>query len=493
MKKYILPYSVAVAAICFSGCSKFLAKDPDSNRAVINTPEQVSQLLVSAYPKASYVTMAEALSDNADDKSQGTDDITNRDCYKFAEVNSSPDNQDSPQMYWAECYKAIAVANQALEVIEESANPEQYSAQKGEALVARAYAHFMLVSFFSKFYDPATATTDVGIPYVDEPEDVVIKKYDRKTVAYVYERIQADIEAGIPLIEDKYYGVPKYHFNRAAANAFAARFFLFKKDYDKVLTYTNAVYPANNLANQLRPWGTDWAAYAYQELWTNFSKASTVSNLLLVETSSLYGRYSYTYRYAYTNAILTQNWTVAAICNNPTWIFQRKIYTVGTGNYLIPKLSEYFVSESINANFGQPYVMVPLFDAEEVLFNRAEANVYKGNYTAALQDLNTYVSKRALNYTASYEVTEARIQAYAPTATLQDAYIKAILDLRRMEYIQQGMRWFDIQRYKMTVTHVVKSTGGNVGETIVMEPGNPRRVLQIPTSASLSGLEPNPR
>lgn len=495
MKFKLLYSSLLLGSVLFTGCKKFLEHDPDSNRAIITNPEQVSQLLISAYPKGAYLTMTEVMSDNADDKTQGTDDITNRQCYQFAVVNSDPNNQDSPEMYWASCYKAIATCNQALKIISEAKDPENYKAQKGEALVARAYAHLMLVTIYAKFYDPATAANDMGIPYVDEPEDIVIKRYDRKTVAYTYERIEKDLLEGLPLIDDKSYEVPKYHFNKAAANAFASRFFLYKKNYDKVLQYANAVFPANNFKDQLRPWNSAWNAFAYQELWTNYSKATTNSNLLLVETSSTFGRYVYNYRYASTNAILNANWAVKAICGNPTWTFQSKIYTVGTGNYLIPKLSEYFVRESVNANFGQPYVMVPLFDAEEVLLNRAEANVYKGNFATVLQDLNTYVSTRAANYNATtHAVTEARIIAYGGAGlTTEQAYIKAILDLRRMEYLQVGMRYFDMQRYKMPVTHVVRTTSGQVTETLVVPADDNRRVIQIPQSAVLSGLPLNPR
>ena len=488
----ILLLSVLVSA---SSCSKFLEKEPDSNRPSITTPEQVSQLLISAYPKASYLTITEAFSDNADDKGQGTDDFTNRDCYKFEEVNASVDNQDSPDQYWSECYKAIATCNQALEIIANAKNPDLFKAQKGEALVARAYAHFMLVSLYSKFYDAATASTDVGIPYVDVPEDIVFKKYDRKTVASVYERIEKDLLDGLPLISDKAYDVPKYHFNTAAAHAFAARFYQYKKDWDKVLTHTNAAFPANNFVTQLRPWNTTWTAFAYQELWNAYTRVSTASNLLLVETSSVFGRYNYTYRYAYTNAILNQVNSVKAIASTSlTWIVQNKLYTVGTNNYLIPKLSEYFVRESVNANFGQPYVMVPLFDAEEVLFNRAEANIYKENYTAVLADFNTYVSTRVQNYNATtHAVTQAKIQAYAgASVAVKDAYIKALLDLRRFEYTFQGMRYFDMQRYKLPVTHQIKNNGV-VTETITVPADDNRRVLQIPRSASLSGLELNPR
>ncbi|MDA3614506.1 RagB/SusD family nutrient uptake outer membrane protein [Polluticaenibacter yanchengensis] len=493
MKKKFQNIILLSLLVSASSCNKFLEKEPDSNRASISTPEQVSQLLISAYPKANYITMVEALSDNAEDKGQGVDDVTNRLCFKFEVVNSSPSNQDSPEMYWSETYKAIAVCNQALQVISKAKNPSEFSAQKGEALVARAYAHFMLVNLYSQSYDAAHAATDLGIPYVTEPENIVFKDYDRKTVAYVYEQIEKDLTEGLPLISDKSYEVPKYHFNHAAANAFASRFYLYKKDWAKAAQYANAAFPADNFATQLRPWNSTWAAFAYAELWNVFSRATTVSNLLLVETSSLYGRYNYSYRYGYTFNVLNTVSSVKSLCGNPTWTVDNKRYTAGTNNYLVPKLTEYFVRESVNANFGQPYVMVPVFDAEEVLFNRAEANAYLGNYSLVLKDLNTYVSKRIQNYNATtHAVTEARVQAYAgATVALKDAYIKAILDLKRLEFTYQGQRYFDMQRYGLSVTHILKESGTETSITVPARDN--RRIIQIPQSATLSGLPLNPR
>lgn len=492
--KFFFQSALLLSVMMLGGCKKFLDHDPDSNRATLETPEQVSQLLISAYPQGSYITIAEAMSDNAADKHQGDVVPANEDSYKFRVVNADASVQDSPDMYWASAYSAIAACNEALDVISKVPNPEAYKSQKGEALMARAYAHFMLVCLYSQFYDPAGTNESMGIPYVDVPEDVVNKQYDRKTVAYVYDRIQQDIEEGLPLIENKYYDVPKYHFTKEAAHAFAARFYLYKRDFNKVLQHTNSVFPGVDISQTLRPWNTEWKSYAYQELWTNFSKATTTSNLLLVETYSLYGRNNYTYRYAYTNDILQEAWSVKALCGNPTWIFQQKLYTVGNDNYLIPKLSEYFKSNSINANFGQPLVMVPLFDAEEVLFNRAEANAYLGNYSAVLSDLNKYVAARAVNYNAAtHAVTEEKIVAYAgPGVSLRGAYIIAILDLKRLEYLFQGMRWFDLQRYKVTIQHSWFNPD-NSTQTITVPAGDPRRLLQLPTSAELSGVPLNPR
>ena len=492
LKKYLKSFSLALPLLTLVSCEQFLSTEPDSTRATLRTPEQVSQLLVTAYPQGSYVVFSEAMSDNAGDKGVGTDDRVNRGSYLFDVVDAPVDKEDSPDMYWAQAYHAIAVANQALAVISADANPDAFRAQKGEALVARAYAHFMLVSFYSKFYDPATAASDPGIPYVTEPETVVTKKYERKTVAYVFEMIEKDLLEGLPLIRDVSYTVPKYHFNTAAANAFASRFYLVKRDYAKVLQYANNVFPSGDIASNLRPWNTEYLPLSYQQLYKRYTKATENANLLLVETNSLAGRFTPTYRYALTNPI----WDEISACSNlasssAAWAYP--IFTVGEGNLLIPKLDEYFVKESVNAEIGTVYVMVPLFTAEEVLFNRAEANLFMGNQAAAIADLNLFASKRIRNYSAAnHSITLAKIRSYYrltnTTANNNLGVLFGIMDFRRLEFTQEGMRWFDMLRYGIDVEHTTAE-----GQTISVPHGDPRRQLQLPQSVTLSGLELNSR
>ena len=185
MKKTMV-YTISCSLLLSTGCKKFLEKSPD-NRAVLNSPEKVSQLLGTAYPQANYMAFCESISDNVADKGIGQLERTNIDPYNFKDVANN--QEDSPEFYWNACYKAIAAANQALETCTKAKDPDNYLAQKGEALVCRAYAHFMLVTFFSKVYDPNTAGNDPGIPYVLKPEKIVFEQYERRTVEYVYEMI----------------------------------------------------------------------------------------------------------------------------------------------------------------------------------------------------------------------------------------------------------------------------------------------------------------
>lgn len=486
----LLSYTTFALLITTAGCKKFLDKNPD-NRASLTTPEQVSQLLATAYPQANYMAFTESISDNVTDKGTGGQDKTNIDPYFFRDVTDN--QQDSPEFYWNACYTAIAAANQALEAISNAADSTQYTAQKGEALVCRAYAHFMLVTFFSKVYDPASASTDLGIPYVTTPEKVVFKQYDRRTVAYVYQMIEQDLTTGLPLIDDTKYKIPRYHFTKAAANAFASRFYLFKADYPKVLSHANAVFAAGNVASMLRPWNTTYRSMTPQELFAIYQKATETANLLLCETGSVWGRNYYTVRYGFNSAKRDEIFECERIVDNSAeWAFRYQTYTAGTNNYLIPKINEYFVRNSVNANIGLPYVMVPLFTTEEVLFNRIEANIYlnSNNANAALADLNTYASTRIIDYDAAkHTITPAKMQAYYNgQGNVRLNALNTLLEFKRAEYVQEGMRWFDMLRYDIGVQHTTTD-----GQILTLPSGSLQRVFQLPESVKQSGMPLNPR
>jgi hypothetical protein len=51
------------------------------------------------------------------------------------------------------------------------------------------------------------------------------------------------------------------------------------------------------------------------------------------------------------------------------------------------------------------------------------------------------------------------------------------------------MRWFDIQRYKIPVTH----QAFNPDQTLTLGADDLRRVFQIPESAGIAGVAQNPR
>ena len=131
-----------------------------------------------------------------------------------------------------------------MQAIEKLGNPSSLNGSKAEALLCRAFGHFILVSAFGKAYNPESSDDDPGIPYIEEPETTVNPKYERGTVASVYEQINRDIEKALPLHQDKFLR-PAYHFNRKAAYAFAARFNLFYGNWNKAAEYASIALGEN--------------------------------------------------------------------------------------------------------------------------------------------------------------------------------------------------------------------------------------------------------
>jgi len=478
-------YPVLCLGICLAGCNKQLDKLPD-NRTVITTVDQVTQLLASAYPHATYMAFTEPMSDNAEDK--GTAPATadpesyqiNSQSYRFQDVTSV--KFDSPIAYWDSCYKAIAVANQALTYCN-GPDSAQFAAQKGEALVCRAYAHFMLVCLFAKPYEPTTAANDPGIPYVTKPQSTVFEQYKRGTVQSVYANIEADLVRGLSLIQDKIYGTaPKFHFTQQAAHAFAARFYMFKQDFAQVINHATAVFGSASPASLIRDPVTDYATLQYQQLAIKYVSSAENANILLQEAQSSYFDNYASYRYGYGQGLNVNFFNGPNVTGGSIGIIT---YGATPQVFNFPKWSPY------NSGAGR-YGLAPLFSMEEVLMNRAEAYAWTNNTTAALADLNAWVSKNIQNYNpATHNITTTKARNFYQTSNTSIALVLAALDFKRYTYMQEGLRWFDMIRLGIPV---VRYNGPDFSTVVdVIQYDDKRRVLQLPPEAVNSGLELNPR
>ena len=146
MKKNIyIPIVAFVLGLSLSSCDKFLDEVPDK-RTELDSPEKIQELLATAYPDALYAEFCEAMSDNAGDKTRlsATSDL-NTQMYSW-ETNTQNNTRDTPPHYFYAAYRAIAAANYALEAANDLKGGSELNYLKGEALVARAYAHFCLAN-----------------------------------------------------------------------------------------------------------------------------------------------------------------------------------------------------------------------------------------------------------------------------------------------------------------------------------------------------------
>ncbi len=481
----VLGISIAVFVLTATSCNKYLDVEPD-NRTVINSIDKIAQLVGTAYPSYDYLSFAESASDNAEDKGPGVGTSVDTRDRPYVWEDQIGDGTNTPTNYWNGCYEAIAAANQALEAIENGNYGSQVLQYKGEALVARAYAHHMLAIFFAKSYEIGGANDSPGIPYVTKPGTKVFGDFTRGTVKSTYENIIADLEEGLKYVSDQNHKVPKYHFTKAAAHAFASRLYLFTGDWDKAVQHATLAAPSGDFLSNLRPINTTFKNMTSGEFNAAFTRSDVKSTLLLANCYSTW-TYNETARYGY-GARLSRMFTEANVTSG---FLDNKVLSYGAPNYTTYKYLYYFFYTG--PGIGFPYIMQPLLTLDETLLNRAEGYAELGNFEAALADLNTFYSTKIRNYSPTqHAVTLAKIAAFYSESDPKQGLIRTILDAKKAEFLQEGLRWIDVVRRNLPVKHNVINTEG-IETDIVLEPGDPRRVFQIPEEAKIAGIELNPR
>ena len=503
MKKKIIYILNTFLLFGLMSCDNYLDVTPD-NRTVLDSEEKVKELLTSAYPDKTYGLFCYAMADNVDDKGIGHESLrSNEEGYFWKEFTET--TQDSPSGYWDACYNAIAHANQALEFIEskrvDGKIPESYLPYYGEALVVRAYCHFMLVNLWAKPYNPATAEADLGVPYVTEVENIVFKDYKRVSVAKDYELIEKDLTEGIQYINDGAYEVAKYHFNVAAANTFASRFYLYKGEWQKVVDHADVAL-GENPSSKLRDLSGKYSAMGLNEQIAEYTIATEPANFLLTSNLSYWFYYFQgVVRYAYTSKIKEKLYENIFVKNESNEWSQASA-ALGGDNELILKWGFFFQRMDVNSDIGYYCTMTPKIVAEEALFNRAEAKAMLKQYKDAREDLDLYFEKRLTNYSGINRVTDENVTEFYANNSNADSplepwyeldektrtYLNCIMDTRRREFIYNGLRWFDIRRFNIKVVHDLREGG-----EVILEQGDPRQLLQIPVMAQQFGIEANKR
>ena len=522
IKNIIRTAVTAVACtMTMMSCDSYLDTMPD-NRATIDTESKIAALLVSAYPTTNFAFITEMSSDNIDleaaptyttytkleDEAANWQDIT----YKSTE---------SPYSLWNACYMAAGSANHALEAIKEAGEPESLNGMKAEALLCRAYAHWVLANVFCKAYSPKTCDTDLGITYMDKPETELNPQYERGTLAETYKAIEGDIQAALPIIDESHIKVLKYHFNRKAAYAFAARFYLQytqpdKSNYRKVIEYADVALNGNAGA-AIRDWQTLGAKDINNSVRAMaYTDASDNANLLIISTYSLWpyicGPYSMAYKYCHDNTIADNETCAPNPWGSKSTLYFRIPQYSGMPKVIMAKTAMYFETTDAINNTGYPHAMFPIFTTDEVVINRAEAYTMLGEYDLAADDLNAWgtrfyqnaSSRTADQIAAFYEA----LDYYTPTKPTpkkalnpdyvieegkQENMIHAVLAARRILTLHDGLRWFDIKRFGIEIYR--RSILSNKVEDIVgtLKKDDPRRAIQLPQSVITAGVTPNPR
>ena len=544
MKKNI--FIIALLALATTACN-FLDKEPDL-RATIDTKEKVRLLLVSAYTEASSAPLCEYSSDqvidnNVPDPKTGQANAVNpldemyNDIFAWRPVKQS--SNDSPKLIWDAHYTAIATANSALEAIKKlEAQGVNMNAEKGEALLSRAYHHFLLAGVFCQAWkNEEDSKKDLGLTYMMQPETKVAPVYSRGpeleigldlngdtawiggSLYHTFMCIQNDLEAGVKLVSDEYYSVPRYHFNVKAAHAFAARFYLYKRDWAKVVEHADHVLTTTDATtlSMLFDAATNRDQSNIELAFNHYIDVKAPSNLLLIATysSSAYAHFPTYGRYQYNGD--AQNF--ASYGAGPCWTGQ--FPGIGTwsadqklGGFVAKDYYDFEYTDKV-AGYGYVRMVSRAFTTNETLLCRAEAKIYLNDLAGATNDFRLWCQgynvggRMQMLEDSTVDLSQEKITKFygekvgtkfAPElhntdmdpkwsiSTEQMPFVHCALHFRRIEGLHDGLRWHDLKRYGIEIEHV---QGKDAPRKLVWN--DDRRAIQLPQEVIVAGMTANPR
>ncbi|MFB6456246.1 RagB/SusD family nutrient uptake outer membrane protein [Chitinophaga sp. Hz27] len=454
---------LAVSSLAFSSCKKF-TQEPYDNRAPLNTTKEYAQVLVNGYP-IRHDLYTDILTDDYDYHA-GLAQASNITYYlpMYLWKDDYPDNAGTgPARAYAEYYAKIYVANVALEGVDKATGTaEEKAAIKGEAKLIRAYCHFILVNLFGQHYDAGTAGTSLGIPIVTAVARGNINYYKRNTVKEVYDQVEADATDGLALLQQGGSAVSTnpYHFSIAAANAFLSRVKLYKGDWAGAVQYADAVIAQKGRSVRVLTEDLPYKTSSGIPFFANrFMDPASHPNILMLAYNATLGPITPT---GFSICGFFPSDSIYALYKSND--LRKQVFT-SVGTVIDQRVIAIKYATQPNSPNNTP-IKTPYFSMEEVLLNRAEALLRNnGSVADALTDIEALRAQRYSPYTK----LDVNI---APTALLDTVLLE-----RRKEFINEGLRWFDIKRLKIKVLHRL---GRNEAPAATLDVADLRKAIQIP-------------
>lgn len=455
--KYLLLGVISI--ISLSSCGDFL-EEVSQDEIKPSTTEDLKQLMnKDAYPyQYCYDYYLDFL----------TDDITCNGCdptnatYVGYLQNAAAIFQFNPEMFdgketftddansWKNLYSKIKGCNVVYDYMDKvSGTEKEKNALKGQARFLRAYYYLKLVLIYGQPYngkniDPNTA---LGVPLI-LTMNVSDNFPKRNTLKQCYDQIESDFLEAESLIKENYEPDNVFRISYAAVEAMLSRFYLYKGEYDKVVSHAdNAIKEGPGLTT----------LYTFKK---SFSNDGIYDSNVSTEAIWKYGSKSdgiyyandmYSNKLPYTVSDELMNLYEEDDLRDSCYYALAKDYTNNTVYAMFTRKVGLH-----HSNYGAQGIRIA-----EVYLNRAEAKIRlamnggNSKYLAeALSDLNTLRRTRFRQGTYQDEnITDAQ--------ALLDF---CLLERRRELALEEGLRWFDIKRLGLGVKHTFIDTEGTAKE-----------------------------
>lgn len=316
-----------------------------------------------------------------------------------------------------------------------------------EARAGRAWTYFMLINYYGKPYNAATATTDPGFPIV-EAADVTTTTFTRASVQQVYDFIIKDLVTAIPSLNVQV--TNRTRMSKAAAEGILGKVYMFMGRFNDALPMLNAAIA--DMANQATPvrlydYNVEFATGGvFLPISTSTGPASV---LLPNNVESVYAKqFSNSWTFTANEIVITPQ--TAALYGSSDLRLKFFVNSTYSTKLAYPVAGVLRRQGGSQTTFG---VLVP-----DLYLLRAECKCRNNDLAGAKVDVEALRVKRM-----------PAANAVVPAATANDKtlLLQFILDERVREFAVQGARWFDMRRLSVdplfqanTYTHTLYSATG---------------------------------
>lgn len=431
MKKVFSIY-ILIACIGFTACEdlEFLEPKPEdrlTREIALADLNGASGLVFRGYHRfhSDFNWYGQQFMLNGDALADNVDLLNNTGRYVTQLVNAARATYN----IYGTAYQIINDETRALEVLPDlaSEDPARAAILEGQAKFARALAYFDLARVYG--YEPGQEVSgfNSGVPIL--PEAVFgtsnIFELERATNTEVYTIIKSDLQDAINLLPVEGSAGFPYLPSRTAAKAFLARVNLYEGSYataaqlaEEVMAETSATL--TDATNHVASWATAQhpeAIFSLNISGLDWGTVTGVNNSLATITNTNDPSRGLNSAQGVLRA------SVELLAAFEAGDVRRDLWENPTG-------PDQWEGRKWNGELGGFREHIPIMRYSEVLLIAAEGRARSGNDAAALAHLNMLRTNRGL----------------AASAASGAALTTAIMDERRLEFVLEGHRFFDMKR-----------------------------------------------
>lgn len=417
-------FYVSTAGLLLTACDNRLNVQPTQSieqSQALNTEQDIQGTLVGAYDGLGDINLygggiqyiGDLLGDNRDVLFGGTF-ATVDEIWRKAVTTSNTVTRD----FWLDGYGTINRANNVLAVLDKVSEANRGNFE-GQARFIRGALYFELVKAFAKSYNDGAPATNLGVPLVLTPTNLVsdADNRPRNTVAEVYAQVLDDLtkaESLLPTAQTGFFapavaGAAAGFATKGAAQALLARVYLQQQNFAA----------ARDAANRVITAGTFTLAPTFASVFTDASP-ETIFKIVVTDQDGVND--------------LNTFYASAANQGRGDVRVQTKFRNLYAANDVRGQFFSRANQNYLTSKFNDQYGDVPVVRLAEMHLVRAETNLR----------LNTSVGATPLD---DVNAIRARAGATALTAvTLADILLE-----RRLELAFEGQQLADIKRTAGTV------------------------------------------